>query len=45
LEYWVWRNEINFYMDDTDQKLKPGHHPPLFPHIPFFQYSIIPLII
>jgi hypothetical protein len=23
LEYWVWRLEIYFYMDDTDQKLVP----------------------
>jgi hypothetical protein len=27
LEYWVWRNEIYFYVDNTDQKLKSGHHP------------------
>jgi len=36
LEYWVWRNEVNSYMDDTDQKLKSGYHPPLLPHIPLF---------
>jgi hypothetical protein len=30
-------------MDDTDQKLKSGHHPLFIPNIPFFQHSIIPL--
>ena len=43
LEYWVWRIEIYFYMDDTDQKLKSGHHPLFIPIIPFFHHSIIPL--
>jgi hypothetical protein len=42
LEYWIWRIEIYFYMDDTDQKLKSGHHPLFIPIIPFFHYSIIP---
>jgi len=45
LEYWVWRNESYFYMDDTDQKLKSGHHPLLIPNIPIFHHSIIPLVI
>jgi hypothetical protein len=45
LEYWVWRNEIYFYIVDIDQKLKTGHHPLFIPNIPFFQYSIIPLVI
>ena len=39
LEYWVLRTEIYFYMDDTDQKLKSGHHP-LF--IPLFHFSTMP---
>jgi len=33
------------FIDDTDQKLKPGHHPPLIPNISFFHHSIIPLVI
>jgi len=45
LEYWVWRNEIYFYIDDADQKLKLGHHPLFIPNIPFFHHSIIPLVI
>jgi hypothetical protein len=43
LEYWVWLNEIYFYMEGMDQKIKSDHHPFLIPNIPFFQYSIIPL--
>jgi hypothetical protein len=43
LEYWVWRNEIYFYIDDTHQKLKSGHHPLFIPNIPFFHHSIIPI--
>jgi hypothetical protein len=39
LEYWVWRIEIYFYINDIDQKLKSGHHPLLTPNIPFFQFS------
>ena len=39
LEYWVWRIEIYFYMDDTDQKLKSGHHPLFIPNIPFISPS------
>jgi hypothetical protein len=35
-ENWVWRNEIYFYMDDTDQKLKSGHHPLFIPNIPIY---------
>jgi zinc transport system substrate-binding protein len=27
LEYRVWRNEVYFYIDSTDQKLKSEHHP------------------
>ena len=45
LEYWVWRIEIYFFMDDTDQKLKSGRHPLFIPIIPFFHHSIIPLVI
>jgi len=45
LEYWVWRNEIYFYVDNTDQNLKSGHHPLSIPNIPIFQHSIIPLVI
>jgi hypothetical protein len=40
LEYWVWRNEIYFYKDVIDQKLKSEHHPLFIPNIPFFHYSI-----
>jgi hypothetical protein len=41
MEYWNTevprlRNEIYFYMDDTDQKIKSGHHPLLIPNIPIF---------
>jgi hypothetical protein len=36
LEYWVWRNVIYFNIDDTDQKLKSGHHPLFIPNIPIF---------
>jgi hypothetical protein len=43
LEYWFWRNEIDFYIDDTDQKLESVHQPLLTPNIPFFHHSIIPL--
>jgi hypothetical protein len=42
LEYWVWRIEIYFHMDDTDQNLKSGHHPLFIPIVPFFHHSIIP---
>jgi hypothetical protein len=42
LEYRVWRIEIYFYMDDTDQKLKSGHYPLFIPTIPFFHHSINP---
>ena len=45
LEYWVWRNAIYFYVDNTDQKLKSDHHPLFIPNIPIFQHSIIPLVI
>jgi len=45
LEDWVWRNEICFYMDGTDQKIKSDHHPFLIPNIPFFHHSTIPLVI
>jgi hypothetical protein len=45
LEYWAWRNEIYFNIDDTDKKLKLRHHPLFIPNIPFFQHSIIPLVI
>jgi hypothetical protein len=44
LEYWVWRNEIYFYLDDYDQKLKSGHHPLFIPNIPYIHHSIIPLV-
>jgi hypothetical protein len=44
-EYWVWQNEIDFYLDDTDQELKSVHHPLFTPNIPFFHHSIIPLVI
>ena len=37
-EYWVWRNEIYFYIDGTDQKLKSRHHPLLIPNIPLFHW-------
>jgi len=42
LEYWVWRNEIYFYIADIDQKLKSDHHhhPPFILNIPFFHHSI-----
>jgi hypothetical protein len=47
MRYWnvgmlVWRYEIYFNLDDTDQKLKSGHHPLFIPNIPFFHHSIIP---
>jgi len=45
LEYWVWRSEIYFYMDGTDQKTKLNHHPLSIISIPFFHRSIIPLVI
>jgi len=45
LEYWVRRNDICFYLEYTDQKLKSGHHPLFIPNIPIFQHSIIPLVI
>jgi hypothetical protein len=35
-------DEVYFYIDDTDQKLKSGHHPIIIPNIPFFHHSIIP---
>jgi hypothetical protein len=41
----VWRNEIYFYLDGTDQKIKSDHHPLLIPNIPFFHHSIIPWVI
>jgi hypothetical protein len=41
LEYWVWRNEIYFYIKDIDQKLKSEHHPLFIPNISFFHHSII----
>jgi hypothetical protein len=44
-EYWVWRNEIYFYLDDTDQDFISGHHPLFIPTIPFFHHSIVPLVI
>jgi len=42
LEYWIWRNEIYFYIDDIDQKLKSEHHPLFIPNIPFFHHSNFP---
>jgi hypothetical protein len=45
LEYWVWWNEIYFYIDDSDQKLTSEHHPLYILNIPFFHHSIIPLVI
>jgi hypothetical protein len=42
LDYWVLRNEICFYMDGADQKIKLDHHPFLIPNFPFFHYSNIP---
>ena len=40
LEFWVWLNEIYFYiLDDTDQRIKSGHHPLFIPNIPFFSPS------
>jgi hypothetical protein len=50
MEYWnvgilkirVWLNEIYFYMEGMDQKIKSDHHPFLIPNIPFFHHSIIP---
>jgi hypothetical protein len=45
MEYWVWRKEIHFYIDGTDQKIKSDHHPFCNPNIPFFHHSIIPLVI
>jgi len=45
LEYWVWRNEIYFYPNGLDQKLKSRHHPLLIPNIPLFHHSTIPLVI
>jgi hypothetical protein len=40
LEYWVWRNEIYFYIVELDQRLKLDHHPIFIPNIPFFHHSI-----
>jgi hypothetical protein len=40
LEYWVWLNEIYFYMEGMDQKIKSDHHPFLIPNIPLFHYSV-----
>jgi hypothetical protein len=40
LEYWVWRNEIYFYIDGPDRKVKSGHHPLFIPNIPFFHHSM-----
>jgi hypothetical protein len=53
MEFWnvgilkthVWRHEIYFYIDGTDQKIKSDHHPLLIPNIPFFHHSIIPWVI
>ena len=45
LEYWVGRNEICFYMDDMDPKIKSDCHPLLIPNIPFFQDFIIPWVL
>jgi len=45
MEYWVYWNEIHFYMDDIDQKIKSEHHPLFIPTIPSFHHSIIPLVI
>jgi hypothetical protein len=44
LEYWVWRNEIYFYLGGPHQKLKSGRHPFFRPSIPFFHHSIIPWV-
>jgi len=43
-EYWnvgvlktcVWRNEICFYIDGTEQNIKSDHHLLLISNIPFF---------
>jgi len=45
LECWVGRNEIYFYMDDMDPKIKSDCHPLLIPNIPFFQFSNIPWVL
>jgi hypothetical protein len=45
LEYWVWWNEIYFYIDGTEQKLISDHHPLFTPNIPIFHHSIIPWVI
>jgi len=42
LEYWVWLNEIYFYLDGPHRKLKSGHHPLFIPNIPLFHHSIFP---
>jgi len=39
MEYWIWRNEIYFYMDGTEQEIKSDHHP-LFISSPIFYHSI-----
>jgi hypothetical protein len=44
LEYWVWWNEIYFYIDGTEQKLISDHHPLFTPNIPIFHHSIIPWV-
>jgi len=44
LGYWVWRNEIYFYIDGADQKIKSDHVPLFTPNIPFFHYSNIPWV-
>jgi len=43
-EYWVGRNEIQFYMCGTDRKLKSRHHPLLIPNIPFLHHSTNPMV-
>jgi hypothetical protein len=42
LEYWIWRDEIYFYMDEFHQKFKSGHHALSEPDIPLFHLAIIP---
>ena len=44
LEYWVWRNEIYYYLDGNIQKIKSDYHPLMIPNIPFFHHSIIPWV-
>jgi hypothetical protein len=45
LDYWVRRIKILFYLNSINHKVKLDPHPFFIPNFPFFQHSIIPLVI